>query len=289
MAERRVIDQKFAVVSYAIGLCVSVLGSSIVAATVDINTNLFIYLSYLIPQIGYIGVFCINYFRYGQKFTDLLKKDNVKGVHYPLAIALAVGILFFALMPNFYLQKGIAMMGSNATTVVPTMDYWYDYVLCTLIICVLPAIGEELIFRKAFCDGMQEVSDVKTIFLCALAFSLSHLSLAQTVHQFFLGVILGFIYVATRNITLTMVMHFVNNLLALFLEKITGAEFWTDNVVLGASMAIGLVVAVGAIFGFIKTSKKVDNSKNGKLDTLTIILFAVLGLAWALTTALSFM
>ena len=86
-----------------------------------------------------------------------------------------------------------------------------------------------------------------------------------------------------------MVMHFVNNLLALFLEQITGAEFWTDNVVLGVSMAIGLVVMVGAIFGFIKTSKKVDNSKNGRLDTLTVILLAVLGLAWALTTALSFM
>ena len=285
---KKIIDQKFAVVGYAIALCVSAVASAIIAGTVDMNSNLYIYLCYLIPQAGYITVFTVNYYRYGYKINNLVEKENVRPLEYLFAIILAVGVLFFALLPNSYVQTLIVNLGSSSTTVVPVMEKWYDYLLCTLTICVLPSIGEELIFRKAFCDGLKDVADYKTILLCALCFSLSHLNLAQTVHQFFFGAILGFVYVKTRNVTLTMIMHFINNALALFLEKITGAQFWTELNVLIISCVVGFVLIVSGIILFLKSGKKIDNKKSGKIEMITIILIVVLVVAWGASVGMSF-
>lgn len=288
MEERVGINQRFAVIAYAAALVVGTLASSIVSATVDIGTNLYLYLCYLIPQAGYISVFCIMCRVKKVPFSAVIKKENIKFVHYVFALFIAVGLLFFALLPNYGITLLFEKIGSKATAVVPSLAKPADYVLCTLIICILPAIGEELIFRKAFCDGLSDVADVKVILLCGIAFSLSHLNLAQTVHQFVLGCCLGFVYVKTKNITLTAFMHFLNNAMALFIESITGAEIWNNIVVLAVSCAVGFVVMAAGFFGLIKKTNKLNNDKKGKLEPITAVFVGVLAVAWMICAVLSF-
>lgn len=286
----RVIDQKFAAFCYAIALCVNALLSAIVSLVVKDKGNLYRYLSFLLPQIGYIGVFAYAYFiRYGKRGSDFLHRNDVKPLHYVWALLIGLGVFFFALLPNFYLQKLMTLLGSSATVVLPTFNGPWDYVLCTLLICVLPCVGEEVIFRKAFCDGMREVADYKTILLCGALFSLSHLNLAQTVHQFFIGCLLGYVYVKTKNVTLTMIIHFINNLFALYTEKVTSVEFWQSPVVLGVSMVIGAALLIGGLLPLILSkTNKLDNNKKGKISVITYILIGVLALAWAISVGLSF-
>ena len=288
MSEKR-IDQKFAVIAYAAALLVSAVVSALVSATVKPDTNLYLYLCYLLPQAGYISVFFIMCLKRKIPFKSLLNKENVKGVHYLFATILAVGLLFFAILPNNYVKLLFEKLGSSASTVVPKFETPLDYVLCGIVICVLPAIGEELIFRKAFCDGMESVADYKTILLCGLAFSLSHLNLAQTVHQFVLGCCLGYVYVKTKNITLTMVMHFINNFIALYLESITGTEIWNNITVPIIACVIGAVFVTGGILLFMKKAKPLDNKKTGTLEMIMQMFLIVLGVAWAICAGLSFL
>lgn len=282
------INQRFAVIAYAAALAVGTLASSIVSATVDTGSNLYLYLCYLIPQLGYISVFCIMCGVKKIPFSAVIKKEDIKLSHYAFAFLIAVGLLFFALLPNYGITLLFEKIGTKATAVVPSLVKPVDYFLCTLIICIMPAIGEELIFRKAFCDGLSEVADVKVILLCGVAFSLSHLNLAQTVHQFVLGCCLGFVYVKTRNITLTVFMHLLNNAMALFIESITGAEIWNNIVVLAVSCAVGFVLMAAGFIGLVKKTNKLNNDKKGELETITTIFIGVLAIAWMICAVLSF-
>lgn len=282
------IDQEFAVICYAAAVCVSAVASAIVQATVPTGTNLYIYLAYLLPQAGYIGVFALMWYRYKRGFGGLVKRESVKGTDYPIAALIAAGLLFFALLPNFGMGKLFEAMGIKAAVIVPEMNTWYDYLLCGLTICVLPAIGEELVFRKAFCDGMESVADYTTVLLCGLCFSLSHLNPAQTVHQFVLGCVLALVYVVTKNVTVTMTMHFINNALALYLERITGAEVWNNITVTGICCAVGAVAVAAGLFLLLRKRKGLDNKKEGKPESLTVILVVVLAAAWAITFGFSF-
>lgn len=284
----RKIDQKFAVTCYAIAVCVSAFAGAIVAATVASDNPLYIYLSYLLPQIGYICVFFAMKYRYERTlFRGLVKKENVRLSQYLIGALIAVGLLFVALLPNTGFRKLFDIMGIKANVVVPEIDKWYEYLLSGLVICVLPAIGEELVFRKAFCDGTEEVADYKTVLLCGLAFALSHLNAAQTVHQFFLGCVLAIVYVKTKNVTVTMTMHFINNFLALYLERITGAEVWNNITVQGICFAVGAIAVGGGLFLLLRKGG-LDNKKQGKIEGVTKILFVVLAAAWAITFGLSF-
>ncbi len=283
----RAIDQKFAVISYAAAVCISAVLSALVQATVESGTNLYIYLAYLFPQMGYIAVFAVMWLRYKHSFKTLVRRENVRGADYVLSALIAVGLLFFALLPNYGMNRLFEVMGIKASVIVPEMNYWYEYVLCGITICLLPAVGEELVFRKAFCDGMENVADYKTVLLCGLCFSLSHLNAAQTVHQFVLGCVLALVYVRTKNVTVTMTMHFINNALALYLERITGAEVWNNITVTAICCAVGAVAVAVGIYLLLRKGK-LDNKKEGKIEPVTVILIAVLSAAWAITFGFAF-
>lgn len=286
--EARKTDQKFAVICYIAAVCISTILTMIVGATVDKASPMYLYFTYLFPQLSYIGVFAVMFFvRNKNRFSSLLKRENVKGKDYIFASVIAVGLLFFAILPNSYVQKLFDAINLKASVVVPFFNEWYDYLLGLVVMCILPAIGEELVFRKAFCDGMEEVADYKTVLLCGALFALSHLNPAQTVHQFFLGCVLAFVYVKTKNITLTMLMHFLNNCIALFLTRITGDEIWNNNLtVMIVSCVVGAAVFALGIYLTHKKSGKMNNDKTGKIEPLTIVLTIVLAVAWAIFAVL---
>lgn len=82
-----------------------------------------------------------------------------------------------------------------------------------LIIAVLPALGEELLFR----GGIQQVLNnlVKNkhlaIIFTAILFSAFHMQFYGFMPRFVLGLLLGYAFYLSGNIWVPIVMHFVNN------------------------------------------------------------------------------
>ncbi len=257
----------------------------IVSMTVDSATDGYIFLSFAIPQICYI-LTAVIYSLTRKVSLNILQKENVKLSHYPLAIALGLGLFFFALLPNYGLQILFSLVGKNPTVTVPSMDSPLNISMGILIICVLPAIGEELVFRKIFVDGFSEYGEVTAVILSGVFFGLSHLNLAQTVHQIFLGILLAYLYVKTKNITLTVIIHFLNNLLALFLPVVTGEAIWSELSVLGISCAVGGILLIGSIIYLVKTTKKIDKTMK-KPSLFTIGLGVILLVLWIIMAIVS--
>ena len=84
--------------------------------------------------------------------------------------------------------------------------------LMSFLFMVLGApIMEEYIFRKLLIDRTVKYGEGLTILLSGAIFGLFHGNLNQFAYAFILGCFYGFIYVRTRNVLYTILMHMLNN------------------------------------------------------------------------------
>ncbi len=83
-----------------------------------------------------------------------------------------------------------------------------------LMIAVLPAIGEEFLFRGAITRIFFEWSGNKhlAVIFAAFLFSAMHLQFYGFLPRFALGLMLGYLFVLSGNLWLSIGAHFVNNL-----------------------------------------------------------------------------
>ncbi|HPH46026.1 MAG TPA: CPBP family intramembrane metalloprotease, partial [Chryseolinea sp.] len=97
-------------------------------------------------------------------------------------------------------------------------------VVAFIVIAILPAIGEELVFRgiiqKELFRGTK--NSHLSIWIAAAIFSAIHLQFYGFVPRMLLGVLFGYLYHWSGNLTLSMLAHFVNNgftVVALYLHQ----------------------------------------------------------------------
>jgi len=87
------------------------------------------------------------------------------------------------------------------------------FVLNLFMIAILPAIGEELIFRgviqKLFSESFNNVH--WGVIIASILFSAFHLQFFGFIPRMLLGVFLGYLFVWSKNIWIPIFAHFVNN------------------------------------------------------------------------------
>lgn len=86
-----------------------------------------------------------------------------------------------------------------------------DNIAAMIMVAVLAPIFEELVFRKLIIDRTIRYGELMSIVFSSLAFGLFHCNLYQVFYAFVLGLILGYVYVRTGNIILTIIMHMCVN------------------------------------------------------------------------------
>ncbi|HEY5471007.1 MAG TPA: CPBP family intramembrane glutamic endopeptidase [Bacteroidales bacterium] len=92
-------------------------------------------------------------------------------------------------------------------------DSFWILLLNILIIAVLPAIGEELIFRGIFQKIFYKLfkSDHLAIWFTAFLFSTLHLQFYGFLPRLILGLVFGYLFYFSGNLWLPMLAHFLNN------------------------------------------------------------------------------
>ncbi|MBR1748039.1 MAG: CPBP family intramembrane metalloprotease [Clostridia bacterium] len=268
---KRAIRPEDAVLVYLIGLGLYQITGVILSLAFKQKGDAYLFLAYAMPQIFYIATAAVYFPLLKVRLSVLPAREDVKICHYLFAAITGLGLFFFALLPNHGVTELFAKLGRTLTVNVPSLDTPGNIVLGVLILCVLPAIGEELVFRKVFCDGFSAYGKIPAILLSGVLFGLGHFNLAQTVHQIALGIVLSYLYVKTKNVTLTSLIHFGNNFLALFMTKITGEARWKDLTVLGVCFAVGAVLLVGGLLYFYFRTPKLPRKGKwvGKSDRET--------------------
>jgi len=81
------------------------------------------------------------------------------------------------------------------------------------VIAVLPAIGEEIVFRGAILTKIKQASNSEHygVIVSALVFAGIHMQPTKLLPMLFLGLVLGYIYTKTKNILYPMLFHFLFN------------------------------------------------------------------------------
>ncbi|MGC6470543.1 MAG: CPBP family intramembrane glutamic endopeptidase [Flavobacteriales bacterium] len=89
-----------------------------------------------------------------------------------------------------------------------------------LIIAVIPAIGEEVLFRGVIQNSLyQKTSNIHlSIWLSAFLFSAMHLQFMGFIPRFLIGGMFGYLFYWSGSIWLPIIAHFVNNAVAVILS-----------------------------------------------------------------------
>lgn len=80
-------------------------------------------------------------------------------------------------------------------------------------------------------DGTNGIKPVWAIVISAAVFAVIHGNLWQAIPAFIIGLVMGLVYYKTGSLKLTMLMHFVNNTLALAMgqiDSLSDYEYWIE-------------------------------------------------------------
>lgn len=165
----------------------------------------------ILLQILSIGLSALFVFAYCDKKEIAPRKVSTFG---------KVRIVFIALLLIIVLQVALSLI------LYPILGLDYDVtdmlnisnntnllskLIVVIALAVVPAIFEELLFRKALIDFLSKYGKTFALLASALLFGLIHMNLSQGLFAFIIGIIFGTIYLYTKDIKLTMLIHFLNN------------------------------------------------------------------------------
>lgn len=128
-------------------------------------------------------------------------------------------------LPSFLsgLEEQMRMMEDSASDL--TDLFFKDksiggLVLNIFMIALIPAIGEELVFRGILFGIFKKwIKNIHvTVFVTALLFSAMHLQFYGFLPRMFLGIMFGYLFVITRSLWIPIIAHFINNGSAVFIE-----------------------------------------------------------------------
>jgi membrane protease YdiL (CAAX protease family) len=99
---------------------------------------------------------------------------------------------------------------------IATIKNFSDYIIALFVIAILPAFFEELLFRGVMQQMIEQWSKNGwiAILITGFIFSAIHLSYYGFLPRFGLGIVLGLIFFYTRNMWLNVLLHFLNNAVA---------------------------------------------------------------------------
>jgi membrane protease YdiL (CAAX protease family) len=114
---------------------------------------------------------------------------------------------------------------ARATVMLLTVHKPFDFILNLVMIAIVPAIAEELMFRGGVQRSFMKMigNPHIAIWITAVIFSAIHMQFFGFLPRMLLGALFGYIYVWTKSLWYTMFAHFLNNgyavCVALYLQK----------------------------------------------------------------------
>ncbi len=205
--------------------------------------------SSLIAPISFVIIFFVYNKIAGVSYSASTIKNKFRWQDGLICILLGAVLLFgltgFMGMHDAFLQN---ILHYELSSLPLPLDNFGWCLLAILLVAVLPAICEELIFRGVVLQGLRKnFSDVTAILLSALMFALMHGSLEQLVYPFIMGAILGWICLRTGSIWGSAIVHFINNALVVILAYCDVNILNFVNVWWFYLLAIGLLILTGVI------------------------------------------
>ena len=226
------------------------------------------------------------------KKRNLLEVNNVRKVS-PLVCLIAVGIGLLAPAMSYavnviinatFISIGIKLPIS--ASVYPKEFNFGIMLVYVVLTAVLPAVCEEFFNRGVVLTALRSTfNDWQTVLLGGLVFGLFHQYIFQTFYTDVFGMLLVYIALKTKSIVPCIIIHFVNNAVAIISDfadfyNFDFASFSTiisnvanDTGLLFGVILLGLGGLVGLVYLLIKVDKKARDKaimKKLNIDTKTL-------------------
>ncbi|MFH1004686.1 MAG: CPBP family intramembrane glutamic endopeptidase [Bacteroidota bacterium] len=214
--------------------------------------------SFIIPSLLFV------YFTSEKKFSYLKLND------FRFLSGIIVLLLVFAVMPfinwtgevNSHLalpdfmssverwMKSSEDVAKKLTEAFLQMNGIGDLCANLFIVALLAAVGEELFFRGAmqnlFVEWTKKVH--LSVWITAILFSALHVQFYGFIPRMILGVVLGYIYVWSGSLWLSMLFHFLNNGMAVVISYLISNKIISESVeTVGAEKETWIYVVVSVI------------------------------------------
>lgn len=242
-------------VAFSFSAIISVMGEGVRAEA------WYFYLSYLLPSLVlFISIFIFfKLTRYG--FSDFLAVGFEPKFLLPTVLIFSGAYLSLSGVNEFFVEFLSRFGYKDATLSLPPFSP-LNFILCLLIMGLLPPILEEFLFRGIMVGGTKG-SPVWSVFCCALAFSIYHMSPSKTIYQFIMGALFAIVAIKTESILPTIIIHSLNNIAILVIQYFF-PEFAIEGTLKIILTVGGLVaLAVGLLLLFVFSKRKEENEKNG--------------------------
>jgi uncharacterized protein len=143
-------------------------------------------------------------------------------------VLFAIGVAF----PTYLLATGavdlLVRLGVEEVDYLSALSNdGYGFGWAVLVVCVQPAIFEEIAFRGIIQGSLGQVlGEREALIVSALMFGILHLSIPSLPHLLALGLVLGWLRLRTKSLVPGMILHFTHNFLVIVAEQNGGLLLW---------------------------------------------------------------
>lgn len=288
-APKSKIDNKFAAYTFLMIILFYLLGIVIVdilAAGADVDFENFWESSVRIIMIYAVllGLFFILNKQLRQKGAEIANSinlnkkitvDNLILIFIIAGLVLASFMLFVQGFADIIIWFGVKSEGGMGANNIP------QYLMAIFVLCLLPAVIEELFFRGLILKGLLPSGKMAATIGSAILFALFHLNPHQIIFQFILGVVLAVVVLKTGNLLYSMILHFLNNFMVVTTYTFLGDPLtklaWNPLTILMALVlaAVGTVMTVGVVKAIKTHGERAEVPKTEKFFSIGNIGFFV--------------
>lgn len=258
----------------------------------------YVILASLLSQLCFAGVY---YFFNKKRKIDMISasKLNVKLNKTNIIVCVLISMIavfglfnFISVFDIVFEKLGFPFYGSSLP-----LDSFGWFLVNVLLIGVLPAIFEELIFRGVIFNGLRKKGFWLACVVSSLFFAIIHLSIWQSIYPFIMGIILCLVAEKTGSTVYSMIVHFCNNFIVLLISYISNIRgsvpsAFDVNSISKAFMAVFVaVVSLITIWFLIKQFFKRNDEVKPMVESIEkyekkqlIITFAFAIITWLIFT-----
>lgn len=204
--------------------------------------------------------------RSGTEVRALPVKIDKRGAALTLPLVLpSIALIMLAAALTSYLLS----LAGIAVTEVPRGNAVY----VILIYAIIPALGEEMLFRYLPISLIAPYSGRGAILASALLFSAVHANPIQMPYAFLAGLVFAFIDIAADSILPSVAVHALNNLASLAVSFYAGsAALRTAAVIFAVLVALSMLVCAFKFKAYKEEFKKIT-SHGGGVFTAELVAF----------------
>lgn len=161
---------------------------------------------------------------------------------------------------------------AKLTELMTTFGSTGDMLIGVFVIALLPAIGEELVFRGMFQNELMRASGNihLAIWISGIIFSTIHFQFYGFVPRLLLGALFGYLYHWSGNLLIPMFAHFFNNafgviMIYLYQHKITDLNVEDNTAAPISYVLLNLALTIGLLYYFRKHYQRIHENSPSEI------------------------